>query len=260
VEYEVPSVDTAMKILKVLSRSRYKSCSLKEIAELVNVNKTTCLRILRTLERHDAVKYDPQRKQYSLGPYLVPLGRRALDLNSHLATATAELPVIARQTGLTTVLIRRVSPDRVMYLAVEEPPGDHPKLSVAAGQQFPLAAVAFGRCFLAYEDESSWQDYIHHGLVRYTPQSIVDPEEFVAVLRKTRQDGYSVSHGSLTPGISAVASPIFNHDGQVELVIACLAMTAEMTAEREQAVVSVLQASTRRLSELNDFDAALTSH
>lgn len=252
-DYDVPSVTTAVRILKVLSRYRHKSCSLKEISELAHVNKTSCLRILRTLEREDFIKYDSKRKEYSLGPYLIPLGKRALELNPAVTTAAAELAIIAQLTQLTTVLVRRVSQDRVVYLATEEPPGNHPKISVSIGQHVPIAGVSFGRCFIAYDEDSEWDHFVELGLVSYTPHSIVDPRLFIQTLRQIRHDGYSISRGSLTPGLSAIAAPVFNRESQVEFVVACLAMTSELDSTREMDIVRVILDSTRKLSELNGY-------
>lgn len=252
-EYDAPAVTTSIRIMKLLSRYRHKSCSLKEISDLTQVNKTSCLRILRTLEREDFVKYDSKRKEYSLGPYLIALGSRALELNPMVAAAAAELAAVAAEVGLTTVLIRRISQDRAIYLASEHPPGNHPKISISIGQHVPLTGVSFGWCFLAYDSEADWQHFTDAGLVPYTPDSIVDPSTFAATLRAVRQAGYTVSHGSLTSGLSAVAAPIFNRSGQVELVVACLAMTSELDSAYESRVIKTLTASTERLSALHGF-------
>jgi DNA-binding IclR family transcriptional regulator len=247
-------------ILKILSRYRHKSCSLKEISELVQVNKTSCLRILRTLEREDLIKYDRKSKEYSLAPYLIPLGKRALELNPNISTATSELTVIAQHTRLTAVLVRRISQNRVMYLAADEPPGNHPKISVSIGQHVPIAAVSFGRCFIAYDDEIEWEHFVELGLVSYTTHSIVDPMIFVQTLRQIRHDGYSISRGSLTPGLSAIAAPIFNREGNVELVVACLAMTSELNATREMDIVQTILESTRKLSAFNGYQGQHDEH
>lgn len=253
VDYHVPSVELSMRILKLLSRYKYRSCSLKDISELMSTNKTTCLRVLRTLEREDFIKYDVETKKYSLGPYLIPLGNRALELNDFVASATSELKSVATETGFTTVLIERLRDDRLIYIASEEPPREEVKISVSIGQQFPIAGVAFGRCFLAYDEEREWHRFIQAGLVRYTPNSIVDADVFIQTLREIRENGYTISHGSLTPGVSAVAVPIFDKTGHVELVMASLAMTSQFDPEKEKMVAKVLVEKTQKLSEWNGY-------
>ncbi|MFB5190040.1 IclR family transcriptional regulator [Alicyclobacillus fastidiosus] len=251
-DYYVPSVALSVRMLKLLSRYKYKACSLTQIAELTGANKTTCLRVLRTLEAEDLIKYDAQTKQYSLGQYLIPLGYRALQLNDSVSRATAELRSVANSTGLTTVLIERLQDDHLIYIASEEPLGEV-HISVSIGQQFPLVGAGFGRCFLAYDDESSWPRWIDQGLVEYTPQSITDAQLFVNILRDIRSTGYHVSHGGLMQGVSSVAAPIFGKHGDVEWVMACLATTSELQSERAESVAHTLLHTTQALSEWNGY-------
>ncbi|WDL99562.1 IclR family transcriptional regulator [Alicyclobacillus sp. ALC3] len=250
--YEVPSVVLAVRILKLLSRYKHRSCSLKEIAELTGASKTTCLRVLRSLEQEDILKYDAERRKYSLGPYLIPLGNRALALNDFLATATSELTAVARETGLTTVLIERLRDDRLIYIASEEPEQDNLRIAVSVGQSFPIVGAGFGHCFIAYGDEASWPRYARQ-LTPFSPNSIVNPDVFYESLRQIRRNGYAVSHGALAHGVSAVAAPIFADSGEVELVMSSLAMTVVLTPELQERALRVLLEHTLRLSEWNGW-------
>lgn len=250
--YEVPSVVLAVRILKLLSRYKHRSCSLKEIAELTRASKTTCLRVLRSLEQEDILKYDAERRKYSLGPYLIPLGNRALALNDFLANATVELKAAARETGLTTVLVKRLRDDRLIYIASEEPEQDNLRIAVSVGQSFPIVGAGFGHCFIAYDDETTWPHYARQ-LTPFSQNSIVDPALFFASLEQIRRDGYAVSHGALTEGVSAVAAPIFAASGEVELVMSSLAMTAVLTPDMQNRALRVLLEHTHRLSEWNGW-------
>lgn len=255
--YEVPSVALAARILKLLSRYKYRDCTLTEIAERLSVSKTTCLRVLRTLEREDFVRFSAETKRCSLGPYLIPLGNRAAELNQRIASAMAELRVVAEKTGLTSVLVQRLRDDRLIYIASAEPPDVRVRITVSVGQQFPITGGAFGKCFLAYDEESEWRRWTAGGLKAFTPNTIVDPERFEKSLREVRRKGYAVTHAELTPGISAVAVPIFNRAGQVELVMACLAVTSQLNEEREQCAISQLRASAARLSEWSGYPISM---
>ena len=252
-EYHVPSVALAMRILKLLSRYKYKSCSLKDISDLLHSNTTTCMRVLRTLAREDFITFDPETKKYSLGPYLIPLGNRAMELNDFMALAISELKSVAHLTGVTTVLIERLQDDHLIYIGSEEPPREEVKISVSIGQQFPIGAVAFGRCFLAYDDEEQWQRFIQAEIVRSTQNSAGGLDALIGKLKQIKAQGYAVSHGELTPGISSFAAPIFNKIGHVEVVLACLAMTTQLHSEQEHHIIEVLLEKTQELSEWNGY-------
>ena len=253
-DYSIPSVALAAQVLKLLSRHKYKSCTLKDIAQKLNASPTTCLRVLRTLEREDFVRCDRETKKYSLGPYLIPLGNRAAELNDAVARASAEIKRIASQTGLTTVLIQRWD-DRLVYIASAEPPTVDVRLSISVGQQIPMTSGAHGRCFLAYDNESECQRLVTRAPRPAIPTTIADPQQFVEAVRGARRNGYAISHGELTPGFSAVDVPVFGKTGRVELVISSMYVTTQMEEARLTEIISLLRAASRKLSEWSGYSA-----
>ncbi|MGO8951637.1 MAG: IclR family transcriptional regulator [Ktedonobacterales bacterium] len=251
-DYHVPSVSLAAQALKLLSRYKYKCCSLKDIAEKLDASPTTCLRVLRTLEAENFVHFDSETKKYRLGPYLIPLGNRAAELNDAVASAAAEIKRIASITGLTTVLIQRWD-DRLVYTASAEPPAERVRLSISVGQTIPMTSGAHGRCFLAYEDETEWRRLITLGLRPITSASITDPHRFLDAVMEVRRNGYAVSHGEITPGFSAVDVPIFSKTGRVELVISCMYVTSQMDESHLSELTNLLVATSHQLSEFNGY-------
>lgn len=254
-DYAVPSVALAAQALRLLSRHKYRSSSLKDIARKLDASPTTCLRILRTLEREDFVRYDRETRKYSLGPYLIPLGNRAAELNDAYARAVAEIKRVAAQTGLTTALVQRWD-DRPVFIASVEPSADDnrfSRLSISIGEAIPLTAGAHGRCFLAYDDESEWQRHIAAGLRPITPTTITDPTRLVEALRTVRRQGYAVSDGEFHRGATAIDAPIFGKTGQVEMVISCVCITTQLDERHLADVIEAVCAATARLSEWNGY-------
>jgi DNA-binding IclR family transcriptional regulator len=254
-DYGVPSVALAAQALKLLSRHKYRSSSLKVIATRLDASPTTCLRILRSLEREDFVCYDRETRKYSLGPYLIPLGNRAAELNDAVARAAAEIKRVATLTGLTTVLVQRWD-DRPIYIASAEPPADDirfSRLSISIGQATPLTAGAHGRCFLAYDDEAEWQRHIAAGIRPMTSATITDPVQFIKTLRQVRRQGHAVSDGEFHRGTTAIDAPVFDKTGQVVLVISSLCISTQLDERHLADVVSTVCTAARRLSEWNGY-------
>lgn len=254
-DYSTPSVALAAQALKLLSRHKYKSSSLKVIAGKLNASSTTCLRILRTLEREDFVRYDHETRKYSLGPYLIPLGNRAAELNDAFARASTEIKRVAEQTGLTTTLVQRWD-DRPIYIASAQPPTEDirfTRLSISIGQATPLMAGAHGRCFLAYDDEAEWQRLIAAGIPQVTPATITDPTRFVETLREVRRRGYAISNGEFHRGTTAVDAPVFGKSGQVEMVISSVCISSQLDERHLADVVNTVCAAARKLSEWNGY-------
>lgn len=257
-EYHVPSVALAAQVLKLLSRDKYKASTLKCIAQKLDASPTTCLRVLRTLEQEEFIHCDSETKRYSLGPYLVPLGNRAAELNDTVARAGREIKRIAAVTGLTTAVIQRWD-DRPVFIGAAQPPeedGRLTRLSITVGQPTPLTSGAHGRCFLAFEyDEAEWRRLTAAGLRQLTANTITDPEQFVEALREVRRDGYAISHGEFYAGTSAVDVPVFDAGGRVALVISCMYVTSQMSESHLAGVVDVLREAARKLSQWNGYTA-----
>lgn len=254
-DYGTPSVALAAQALKLLSRHKYKASSLKIIAGKLGASPTTCLRVLRTLEREDFVRYNGETRKYSLGPYLIPLGNRAAELNDAFARAAAEIKHVAAQTGLTTALVQRWD-DRPIYIASAEPPSEDnrfTRLSISIGQATPLTAGAHGRCFLAYDDETEWQRHFSAVIPPMTPATITDPVRLVEILREVQSQGYAISDGEFHRGTTAVDAPIFDHSGQVELVISSMCITSQLDERHLADIVNVVCAAARKLSEWNGY-------
>ena len=258
-DYRVPSVALAVRMLKLLSRQKYRSCSLSEIAQKLEASPTTCLRVLRTLEADNLVYCDPDTKQYRLGAYLIPLGNRAAELNDAVASAAAEIKRIAAQTGLTTVLIQRWD-DRLVYIASAESPTERVRLSIAVGQPLPMTSGAHGRCFLAWEDDLEIQRIIGTGIRPTTPATITNPRQYLAAVRETRRRGYAISHGEITPGLSAVDVPIIGKSGRAELVISSMYVTSQMDESRLAILIALLRATSERLSASSGYQGTWESH
>ncbi|MCY0887344.1 MAG: IclR family transcriptional regulator [Alicyclobacillaceae bacterium] len=253
--YHVPSVAAAAKVLKLLSRYRHSNSSLTEIAEALHLNKTTCLRVLRTLEQEDFLCYDPDTRKYRLGPYLIALGNRAAEMGDVVSAAIAELPRVAEDVGLTVVLVQRLQNQRLIYIASAAPNNEEVRIEVSVGQQFPESRGAFGQCFAAFETELESARRTEERPDRPDPpHSQRSSRSSESHLRHIREIGYAVSHGELMPGFSSIAVPIFNRRRQVELVVACLAVSSQLSPEVVTKTANILLDASGRLSRWYGFD------
>ena len=153
--YFVPSVDTAARALAMLTRYRTQSATLSEITTALGVSKTTCLRVLKTLQAHGLLAYDEAEKRYSLGYYCVVLGARAQESLDYLAALRPLMRECATRTGLTDAFAQRVPGDRMMYVATED--GGNPMhINVSVGNRFPITDVSYGKWVLAFADVYGW--------------------------------------------------------------------------------------------------------
>lgn len=190
------------------------------------------------LQSHRFVSYYGETKRYSLGVNLVVLGSRALEFIDYLKLAQPYLKWLAQETKQTSVLLEPIGNNRLMYVAKEEfgeareETGESVRITVRLGQQFPLTSASFGKCFMAYMPEDEIENIVREvGLKGFTSRAIVSVEEFKDNLRQVREKGYAESYEEYTQGLSGIAAPIFDMSGRVQMVLAIVGLSTQVTPE-----------------------------
>ncbi|MEK4426120.1 IclR family transcriptional regulator [Solibacillus sp. FSL K6-1523] len=224
-KYSVPALENAVQILKLLSRNRFKESTVTEIANALALNPATCYRILQSLEEFSFVRYERVNKRYTLGPYLVVLGERAKEHLNYLAIIKPYLEQLTQQTGLTSMLVNKVSDDKVAILSKVE--GNDFGIHVSIGRHFSITDGAFGMCFLAFLEKEERDYHLKQdgGLKTFDEAEIDSIEESI---QKVREEGYYVTFGEYLKGICCVAAPIFADGNKVDLSIALVGLTAQI--------------------------------
>lgn len=249
---EVPALEAAIKILVYLSRYNNKERSLTQISKNLSINKSTCHRILKLLKHYQFVSFDEETKQYHLGSYLIILGSRASEFIEYLKLANPYLKQVCEQTGLTSVLLEPLSDERLVYVAKEEPDiQDHPiQVTVKLGQHFPLTSASFGKCYLAYIEEERMKEIIQKiHFKQFTDKTITDFETFKENLNEVRQKGYAVSYEEHTPGVLGIAAPIFDFNGNITMVIACIGFASMISKEHIAFCGEKLKETAKKITE-----------
>lgn len=219
----IPSVYSALRVLEFLANEQTKNCSLSEISKGLSINKSTCMRILKTLQKKEFVNYDEDTKRYKLGSYLISLGSRAREVNDYISVAISYLPTICEEIGHTVVLAKQTDLYNMIYIAKEEP-NEKIRLTVSTGDNFPIIGGATGKAYMAFLPKEKVQQIIDgltlDGLLpKYTENTITDPVEFLKSLDQIYQEGVAVTNSEHTMGIYAISCPIFNSRGEVVLSI-----------------------------------------
>ncbi|MED4206638.1 IclR family transcriptional regulator [Neobacillus mesonae] len=219
----IPSVNSALRVLEFLSNEQTQSCSLSEISKALSINKSTCLRILKTMQRKEFVNYHDETKRYKLGSYLISLGTRAKEVNDYISVAISHLSTICHEIGQTVVLAKQTDPYNMIYIGKEEP-NQKIRLTVATGENFPIIGGATGKAYLAHLPDEKIKQIIDEFTVdgklpKYTENTITDPSIFLDSLKSIVQEGISVTDSEHTLGIYAISCPIFNSRNEVVLSI-----------------------------------------
>jgi len=204
--YRAPTVKKAFKILKLISTTD-RGLGISELSKGLGIGKSTIHGITSALDELGAIMRDPLTKRYTLGFTLFELGRLAysqIDLKDLARPIMEELMERTQESVFLGVL----NGERVTILDIVESKQDL-KITSPIGTTIPLLAGATGKVFLAYMDERKAKEIIRKkGLIRYTENTIIDPEEYLQEIRRVRENGYATDYEEYILGVRAVVSPI----------------------------------------------------
>ena len=204
--YIAPSVKKAFEILKAISSVK-QGMGISELARDLKMAKSTVHGMTSALEEVGAIVRNPVTKQYKLGLTLFELGKEAY---SHIDLKDLARPVIENlmERTQTSVFLGVQNGEHVTILDVVEPRSEL-KITSPIGTTLPLLAGAVGKVLLAGMGEEQAIKVIRtRGLIKYTENTIVDPDLYLSEIRLVRQRGYATDNEEYILGVRAVASPV----------------------------------------------------
>jgi DNA-binding IclR family transcriptional regulator len=209
--YKAPAVNKAFQIMDAVAQSPHP-IGIVELSERLGFSKSTTHGIVHALLREGALTQGPGSRKLYLGHRLAEL----LFSNGHYLDVVKEVqPVIdnirnqINETVFFGVRIRH----RVLITAIAEA-SKSLKISASVGTSLPLLTAAVGKAFLAWETTQRVEHIVAtDGLPKWTPNSIVDLDAYLAELEQVRGLGYAVDMEEYIPGIRAVAVAIRNLRG-----------------------------------------------
>ncbi len=241
----VRAVERALDILLCFTREE-PARSLTQIAESINMSKTTVHRLLATLESKRFITRDKTTGLYRLGIRFIEMASLVLqDLDFH-RWAYPYLQRLQEEFG-ETVDLSILDGSQVVYLEVIESP-QRLKLAAAVGQRLPAFLTASGKALLAYLPEEQAKKIIAENLAQATNSSPTPIQDALEELRRTAQRGYAIAEEEYEPGINAVAAPILDSENRPLASIAVVGPSFRLTKDRLPAMGESVREITRLIS------------
>ena len=151
----IQSVDRAIRILKALAAGPGR-LGVSELSERLGLAKGTVHGLLRTLHEHGLVEQHADSDKYQLGPQLLQLSTRYLDLSELRARSLAWSELLATRAD-EAVRVGVAHGDGVLVVHhVFRPDASLQILEV--GSVLPLHATALGKAVLAHLDDDVRDD------------------------------------------------------------------------------------------------------
>jgi DNA-binding IclR family transcriptional regulator len=203
----IQSVDRAVRILKVLAAGPGR-LGVSELSARLGLAKGTVHGLLRTLQAHGLVEQHADSDKYQLGPELLQLSNRYLDLSDLRSRALAWSELLATRAS-EAVRVGALHGDGVLIVHhVFRPDSSLQILEV--GEILPLHATALGKAVLAYLADDVCEDLMSDGLPRLTGHTLSTTAKLKRELESVRTRGYAVEREEAVLGEAGVAAPIFD--------------------------------------------------
>jgi DNA-binding IclR family transcriptional regulator len=207
----IQSVDRSIRILKALAGGTGR-LGVSELSSRLGLAKGTVHGLLRTLQAHGLVEQDADSDKYQLGPELLNLSNRYLDLNELRSRSLAWSDLLAARTQ-EAVRVGVVHGNGVLVIHhVFRPDATLQILEV--GAVLPLHATALGKALVAYFDEDTIEDVVAGHLPKLTGHTLTAPAALRRELLAVRAKGFSREKQEAVLGEGGVAAPIFDRRGE----------------------------------------------
>lgn len=253
----LPPLMRAFGLLEHIVRSE-GPVALQSLTLEAGLPKPTVYRMLAMLEESGLVSREPDGRRVTVGPRLL---RFALDTQltaSVRAPRHAILKRLADELG-ETVNLTMLDGSEVVYLDRVETAWPL-RMTLQPGSHVPLHCTASGKLLLAQLPAARRRRIVADlPLVRYTENTITDPQALERELARIRREGLSTDNEEYLQGLVCVAVPVNARDGRTVACVAVHAPVARMPLERALVHLPALVRAAESLARTFGADASARS-
>ncbi len=216
--------EKGIKLLETLADTGH-AMGVTELSKALGLDKSTVYRLLSTLRARGYVEQDSETRKYAIGPKMLAVSSRILGNNDIYLQARPIMKKLLQETR-ETVHLAMLMENQVVYIAQEISP-EIISVNTEIGQREPVHCTAVGKALVAFLPDEELEAIIRRlDFRRYTPRTIIDPDQFREHCQQIRAQGYAVDDEELYPGVRCIAAPILRYDG---VVVASLGISGPTT-------------------------------
>ena len=237
---QVQVIARAATILRALEDEN-SGLSLGQIAQRVNLARSTVQRIVAALETEKLVIAATPNGRVRLGPTILRLAASVRSDFISLARPFLEKLSAALEE---TVDLSTVKKDHLVF--IDQVIGSHRLRTVSAvGETFPLHCTANGKAYLAQLSDTAIETLIGNTFVAQTPKTITRLNALLSDLMGARKDGVAFDREEHTLGICAAGVAL--HDPLGNAVGISVPVPTQRFHDRQTMIAEKLLATKRAL-------------
>jgi DNA-binding IclR family transcriptional regulator len=252
------SADRVLRVLEVFGPTE-RALTLSEIADRMQLPKSSVHRLLATLSARRYVERDSLTHRYSLGIRLFEIGSNVIHGRGLHAAAHPVLEKLTMATGETCHLAVLHGTEAV-YVYKLDGPSAIPMPSRVGGRA-PGHATSIGKVLLAWADPDVRRQAFAQGLKRYARNTITDVKQLEAELALVYERGYATDLEEFEDGLCCVAAPVRDVTARVVAAVGvaapCFRLTSSVLPGTVEAVIEAGEAISRQLGHVHRARPAL---
>jgi DNA-binding IclR family transcriptional regulator len=206
----VQSIERAFAILRAVAAG---PSGVTDIAERVELPKSTVARLLNALESEGAIEQAEAGGHYRVGYAIEEIAGGSSQGKSLIAAAQPFLIDLSEQTNEASGL-DSYEAGRIHFIDMVESDQDV-QIRDWTGESGPAHALSAGIAILAHSGESTIGEVVADGLKPVTANTLSTEAELRERLAQARSAGYAWVYEEFADGINSVAAPVFGPDGVV---------------------------------------------
>ena len=250
-----------LNVLEALESYEHSTwLSVKELAEIIGVDRSTAHRLAAALAGQGWLERDPTSKMYRVGMRLWKVGSLALSGRDVRDYARPHMKRISTLTGESAELGILDGQDVVYIERVE---GNEPvRVFASVGARRSTHCVAMGKVLLS---ELAPKERAHHlsvPLELRTPRTITDLDQFNHHCDEVADRGYALNIGEYHAEAGGIAAAVRDHTGECVAALSVDVPTSRLTPDRiDQLIPIVIEAAhlTSKAWGASQFDDTATA-
>ena len=204
----VPAVLKAVEIIRLLNNRGSAGASLPEIVAQLNITRSHCHNILRTLVHCRWLDYNSFARLYQLNSTLSADVASALVSTKYLGLVQPYVRELAEIAGFPCMLSEPIADGSFLVVQTANT-ADPFVFNISVGFRYPAGSPPHMKAELAWLSREAQEKMLERWKpVRYTNATITDRDEMLRELALIRKRGYARSVGEFTEGFTTLVVPI----------------------------------------------------
>ena len=242
-------VETLIKFFKIIDLLENSSeLRLKDIAEKLDIDKSTIHRFLKTLLKYNFVRINPSNKKYSLGLKFLNTATKIIDSIDIRNIAHPYLIELEKSSN-ETIHLTTFDGKRVVYIDKIE--SIKPiRMYSRIGNVAPINCTAAGKAILAFQKNGIVNSIIESlDFIPLTKNTITNKEDFIKNLEDIRNKGFAIDDSEHEENICCIAAPIRDYSREVKYAVSISAVSTRVDLKKLISFKDILIEKTDRISK-----------